>query len=48
MGVEKEDQILRAQGALFILMFQNETLKNALLSEYENNKQNLPFTLQVN
>lgn len=47
MGIEKEERILRAQGALMVLMYQNESFKQALLKEYENKKDILPFTINL-
>lgn len=45
MGIDKEERILRAQGALIVLMHQNQALKKALIEEYETNKEILPFSL---
>lgn len=45
MGTEKEERILRAQGALMVLMYQNESFKQVILKEYENKKDILPFTI---
>lgn len=45
MGIEKEERILRAQGALMVLMYQNDSFKQALLKEYESKKEILPFKL---
>lgn len=45
MGIEKEERILRAQGALMVLMYQNENFKQALLKEYEDKKEILPFIM---
>lgn len=45
MGNDKEERILRAQGALIVLMHQNQALKKALVEEYETNKGILPFSL---
>lgn len=47
MGIEKEERILRAQGALMVLMYQNESFKQALLKEYEDKKDILPFTINL-
>jgi len=47
MGIQKEERILRAQGALMVLMYQNESFKQALLKEYEDKKEILPFTIKV-
>jgi|GEM_PF-1909957 len=45
LGVDEDEMILRAQGALFLLMKNNENLQNMLLEEYELNKDVLPFYL---
>jgi len=47
MGIEKEGRILRAQGALMVLMYQNESFKQALLKEYEDKKDILPFKINL-
>jgi len=47
MGIQKEERILRAQGALMVLMYQNESFKQALLKEYEEKKYILPFTINL-
>ena len=47
MGIEKEERILRAQGALMVLMYQNESFKQAILKEYEVKKDILPFTINL-
>ena len=47
MGIEKEERILRAQGALMVLMYQNESFKQAILKEYEDKKDILPFTINL-
>lgn len=46
LGVDKDEKLLRAQGAMFLLMRNNENLKKMLVSEYEKNKENLPFLLK--
>src|SRR5690606_34768063 len=48
MSDEKEDKNLYAKATLFILIIQNETLKHALLNEYEYYKYYLPLKLQAN
>lgn len=47
MGADKEERILRAQGALIVLMSQNEVLKSVLLREYESLKEILPFAVTI-
>jgi hypothetical protein len=46
LGTDKEDQLLRAQGALFVLMSQSASLQTLLLNEYEEKKDFLPFIIQ--
>ena len=46
LGVNREERLLRAQGGMFLLMKNNENLKKMLKSEYEKNKENLPFILK--
>jgi len=45
LGNEKEEKVLRAQGAMFILMRNNENLRKMLKSEYIKQKEFLPFVL---
>lgn len=45
LGTDKEERLLRAQGAMYLLMRNNENLKKMLKSEYEINKDYLPFVL---
>ena len=45
LGIDKQEKLLRSQGAIFLLMRNNENLKNMLLSEYEKKKEYLPFIL---
>ena len=45
LGIDKDERLLRAQGAMFFLMRNNETLKKMLKSEYEKQKDFLPFIL---
>lgn len=47
LGVKKEERLLRAQGALFMLMYGNDLLKKLLLEAYETQKQNLPFIIKA-
>ena len=46
LGIDKNERLLRAQGAMCLLMKMNENLKDMLLKEYERNKDNLPFVLK--
>lgn len=45
LGVDNNEKLLRAQGAMFLLMRNNEKLKQVLKIEYEKNKNILPFIL---
>ncbi|WP_324720817.1 hypothetical protein [Salinimicrobium sp. HB62] len=45
LGVDREARLLRAQGAMFSLMRNNEQLREMLISEYEKRKHYLPFVL---
>ncbi len=46
LGIEKEERLLLAQGALYMYMRNNETLKKLLLAEYEKQKNELSFVLR--
>ena len=46
LGVDRDERILRAQGAMFSLMRNNESLRKMLISEYEDRKDYLPFILK--
>lgn len=48
LGIDKGEKLLRAQGAMFLLMRNNENLKKMLKSEYEKQKDYLPFILTDN
>ena len=45
IGINNEEGILRAQGALYYIMSKNEDYKNFLLAEYQANKDILPFVI---
>lgn len=45
LGINKEDRLLRAQGMLYCLMFNNEALKKALLDSYQATKNELSFVI---
>lgn len=45
LGIDKNEKLLRAQGAMFLLMRNNENLKQMLKTEYEKQKDFLPFIL---
>lgn len=44
-GIDKEERLLRAQGAMYVLMKNSDQLRKMLKSEYEKQKQYLPFIL---
>lgn len=46
LGVKPEERVLRAQGAVFMSMSQNENLKQALMDEYNLRKEVLPFLIE--
>jgi hypothetical protein len=46
LGVDNSERLLRAQGGMYFLMRNSENLKKMLRSEYELNKDILPFTLK--
>ncbi|MDR0970240.1 MAG: hypothetical protein LBM67_06865 [Lentimicrobiaceae bacterium] len=48
LGIDKDEKLLRAQGAMFLLMRNNENLKKMLKNEYEKQKDYLPFILADN
>ncbi|MDC1068201.1 hypothetical protein OAQ99_03465 [Candidatus Kapabacteria bacterium] len=48
LGIENDDRLLRAQGAMYMFMKNNDKLKELLLSEYDNKKEYLPFVLKLN
>lgn len=45
LGIDEQEQVLRAQGAIFVQMFQSIELQKLLLAEYERKKNILPFYL---
>jgi len=45
LGIDEQEQLLRAQGALFIQMLQSAALQKLLQEEYERKKEILPFYL---
>jgi hypothetical protein len=47
MGLNRDEQLLRAQGALYIIMARNEKLKEALLFEYQRQKASCGFVLKT-
>ena len=45
LGIEEEEKLLRAQGAMFLIMKNNNKLRKMLQVEYEKQKEYLPFIL---
>lgn len=43
LGIDDNENLLRAQGATFMLMRNNENLRKMLKADYENQKEFLPF-----
>jgi len=48
LGIDKDENLLRAQGAMFLLMRNNENLKKMLKREYDKQQEYLPFVLTDN
>lgn len=48
LGIDVDDRLLRAQGAMFMFMRNNTALKDLLEVEYEAKKEMLPFVLKTN
>jgi len=46
LGIEKSDKLLRAQGAVYMLMFKNEVLRKLITDSYEQRKKYMPFVLK--
>ena len=46
LGTENDDRLLRAQGAMYMFMRNNDNLKELLLVEYEKKKKYLPFVIE--
>jgi len=46
LGIDENERLLRAQGAMYFLMRNDKNLKKMLRHEYEVNKENLPFILK--
>lgn len=44
-GIDEKERLLRAQGAMYMLMYKNEKLRTALKKEYEAKKNILPFVM---
>lgn len=45
LGISQDDRLLRAQGAMYMMMYNNPQLRNVLRTEYENHQAYLPFVL---
>ena len=45
LGIDKDEKLLRSQGALYFIMRNNEILNQLLRKEYDRQKDNLPFVL---
>lgn len=48
LGIDDNENLLRAQGATFMLMRNNENLRKMLKADYENQKEFLPFVVIEN
>ena len=46
LGLDDDERILRAQGAMYMFMKNNDKLKELLMIEYENKKEYLPFVVE--
>ncbi len=46
LGINDKEKLLRAQGAMYMFMKNNQKLKELLLFEYDNKKEFLPFVLK--
>jgi hypothetical protein len=47
LGIENDDRLLRAQGAMYMFMRNNDKLRELLIIEYENKIEYLPFVLKI-
>ncbi len=47
LGIDKNERLLRAQGAIYLYMRNNKILRDLLIIEFNNKKQYLPFTLTI-
>jgi hypothetical protein len=45
-GVQEQERLLRAQGAMFMMMYNNTTLHQIIQKEYEKQQEYLPFILK--
>lgn len=46
LGIDRDEKLLRAQGAMYFIMYSNENLKRMLISEYNLHIDDLPFVLK--
>jgi len=46
MGIDTEDRLLRAQGAMYMYMMQSETLKAVITNSYNEKKNYMPFVIE--
>ncbi len=46
LGIDDNERLLRAQGAIYLAMSRNESLKNILKEEYTKRKEYLPFIIK--
>lgn len=46
LGIKNDEKLLRAQGAMYMMMRNNQKLKELLVFEYQNKKNYLPFVLK--
>ncbi len=46
LGIKNDERLLRAQGAMYMFMRNNDKLKELLLFEYEKKRKYLPFVLE--
>ncbi|HUH26475.1 MAG TPA: hypothetical protein VLY87_07595 [Flavobacterium sp.] len=45
IGIDTEERVLRAQGALYVLIYNNKVFRDVLMKNYEDNKTILPFSI---
>lgn len=46
LGINRDERLLRAQGAMFVMMMKNQNLSNMLEQSFEEKKEFLPFVLK--
>jgi len=47
LGIENDDRLLRAQGAMYMFMKNNDKLREVLILEYKKKKKFLPFVIEM-